>query len=375
MIQRTLHLESYLRPDKVLILYGPRQVGKTTLLKHFLSEHRPDARYRTGDDLVFANDVGSCDLRLLRSMVEPESLFAIDEAQKIPEIGRALKLIVDNIPGVTVIVTGSSSFDLTQHTGEALTGRKTVCMLYPISLLELLYSSTPYDLNRRLPELLVYGMYPEVVSLTTAMEKSERLREIAHSYLLKDILMFESVKSSRILLDLLRLVAFQIGSELSTTEISRSLGIDKNTVSRYLDLLVKSFVLVRLGGFSRNLRKEISKMHKYYFMDVGIRNALIANLNPLNLRDDVGRLWENFMIIERIKKNSYARTPVNYYFWRTYDQKEIDLIEESGGTLHGWEFKWSSGSTKAPRDWLEAYPNGTFDVVTPDSCMDFVRAD
>ncbi|MDZ7793814.1 MAG: ATP-binding protein [Spirochaetia bacterium] len=232
MIQRTLHIESFLRPDKVLILYGPRQVGKTTLLKRYMSEHHPDVQYRTGDDLVFANDIGRCDLHLLRSMVEPDSLFAIDEAQKIPEIGRALKLIVDNIPGVQVIVTGSSSFDLAHRTGEALTGRKTVCMLYPVSLQELLYTSTPYDLNRRLPELLVYGMYPEVVSLTSAAEKSERLREIAHSYLLKDILEFDSVKSSRVLMDLLRLVAFQIGSELSTTELSRSLGIDKNTVSR-----------------------------------------------------------------------------------------------------------------------------------------------
>lgn len=373
MIKRTLDIKAHIRPNKVLVVYGPRQIGKTTLIKNYLSTQQKSYIYKTGDDLAFAHDFGQCSLALLQSIVPEKTLLVIDEAQKIPNIGRALKLVVDNIPDVSIVVTGSSSFDLANRTGEALTGRKTVCTLFPLSLQELLDVHTKYDINTQLSDYLIYGLYPEVVCLKNYREKMDKVTEIAHSYLLKDILDFDTVKNSRILLDLLKLIAFQIGQEVSTTELSKTLGVDKKTVLRYLDLLEKSFVLFSLRGFSRNLRKEVSKMAKYYFYDLGVRNALIANFNQLSLRNDVGQLWENFMIIERMKRNAYMHQPVSYYFWRTYDQKEIDFLEERAGQLFGYECKWQPQKVKAPKDWLETYSPAGFEVISKEHYWDFVQ--
>ena len=232
---------------------------------------------------------------------------------------------------------------------------------------------TAWETGRRLEELLIYGSYPEVISLHSIKDMESRITEIKNSYLIKNILEFQLLKRSQVVLDLLKLLAFQIGSEVSTVELGKQLGLDKKTVQRYLDLLEKSFVLVCLHGFSRNLRKEVSKMKKYYFMDLGIRNSVIAYFNSLDLRNDAGQLWENYMILERIKRNAYSEKKANYYYWRTYDQKEIDLIEESGGRLGGFEFKWNPAKkVKEPKEWMQTYENATWELITPDNYTDFL---
>lgn len=374
MIKRNIDLNQYLEKNKVLIIYGARQVGKTTLVKEFLSKTKLKHAFYTGDDIQFANDLSKCDLYTIKRLVGDIELLVIDEAQKIENIGRALKLIVDNIEDIYVLVTGSSSFDLANSTSEPLTGRKNVITLYPISIDELLKDKSKYDISRRLNEFLVYGAYPNVVTLNSFKDKENRINEIKESYLIKDILEFNKVKRSQLVIDLLKHLAFQIGSEVSTVELGRNLGIDNKTVKRYLDLLEKSFAIFRLPGFSKNLRKEINKMDKYYFYDNGIRNSLIKNFNDLDTRNDVGQLWENFLMIERMKKNTYRELSVNYYFWRTYDQKEIDLIEERGGTLYGYEFKWNKKDVKAPREWVEEYDNSEFKVIDKDNYLEFVTS-
>lgn len=375
VITRGIRLSEVVRENKVVVVYGPRQVGKTTLVHEYLSTAPLSAAEiitRTGDDIPFANQFSRCDLHLYRATVPDGSLLFIDEGQRIPEIGRGLKLIVDNIPGVRVIVTGSSSFDLMQTTGEALTGRKNVVTLYPVSVEESLSVIDQWDLPRHLPDYLRFGMYPEVLTSSTYQQKESVVRELAGSYLLKDILDFDKIKNSKKILDVLRLLAFQVGSQVSTQEVGNTVGIDKNTVARYLDLLEKSFVLYRLDGFSRNLRKEVSKMSKYYFYDLGIRNALISNFNEMPLRNDVGQLWENFLVMERIKHLSYSGQAPNCYFWRTYDRKELDWVEESGGRLRGYEFKWRPAAVAPPRGWLETYPEADFQIVHPENYLDFV---
>jgi hypothetical protein len=374
MIKRNIDLGRYLEKNKVLIIYGARQVGKTTLVKNFLSSTNLKYSFYTGDDIKFAQDLSKCDLYTIKKIVGDIELLVIDEAQKIDNIGRALKLIVDNIKDIYVLVTGSSSFDLANSTSEPLTGRKNLITLYPISIQELLYDTTQYDISRRLGEFLVYGMYPNVVSLENFKDKENRINEIRDSYLIKDILEFNKVKRSQLVIDLLRHLAFQVGSEVSTVELGKNLGIDNKTVKRYLDLLEKSFVIFSLSGFSRNLRKEINKMEKYYFYDNGIRNSLIRNFNDLDTRNDVGQLWENFLMVERMKHNSHNKLSVNYYFWRTYDQKEIDLIEERGGKLYGYEFKWNHKNIKAPKEWVEEYDNSEFKVIDKENYLEFVTS-
>lgn len=372
MIQRAIDIENNLEKNKVLIIYGSRQVGKTTSVEKFLSETSFKHVSYSGDNLEFAHDLAKCDLEHIKRVVGDNHLLFIDEAQKIQNIGTALKLIVDHIPDIRVIATGSSSFDLANTAEEPLTGRKNLLVLYPVAVSELLRDHTLYEFEKRLGQYLIYGMYPEVVTYESYEQKEKRIIEIKDSALIKDILAFQKVKKSRPVIDLLKLLAFQIGSEVSCPELGAKLGLDQKTVRRYLDLLEKSFVLFRLDGFSRNLRKEVSKMSKYYFYDLGIRNALVSNFNDLGTRNDVGQLWENFMVLERIKRNAYAGVSSNYYFWRTYDQKEVDFIEERGGGLYGYEFKWRDNKKKPPGDWLKTYSNATYDVVTPNQYLDFV---
>jgi uncharacterized protein len=369
---RPIKLDQYLHDNKVVVIYGARQVGKTTFIKKFLSTYKKKSAYYTGDDLEFSEAVSKCSLEIFKKMFTGLSLIVIDEAQKVENIGRAVKLIVDNMDNIKFILTGSSSFNLANKTGESLTGRKVVLTLYPISQKELLQEDTQFRIEKNLPENLVYGAYPAVLTAETYNKKEEKLREMVNSYLLKDIFAFNLVKNSKPIRDLLKLLAFQIGSEASLNELASSLEIDKNTVARYIDLLEKSFVLFSLGGFSRNLRKEVYKSQKYYFYDLGIRNSLIANLNPIDLRNDIGQLWENFLVMERIKRNAYSKNYPNYYFWRTYDKKEIDFIEEKKGKLSAYEFKWSKSKVSSPEEFLDTYKNSCFKVITKDDYFEFV---
>lgn len=367
-------IEQDLHPGKVLVIYGPRQVGKTTLIETYLKHTKLRYRLETGDDIQLRQILESESVSTLKNYAEGYDLIVIDEAQRVSNIGLALKILVDQNKTLRVIATGSASFDLSNKLGEPLTGRKVTRILYPLSQLELNQSRSGFDLNRNLETFLIYGAYPEVLNTPSSKGKEEYLRELVGSYLLKDILEMEKIRSPRLLLDLLRCLAFQVGNDVSMSELATQLRIDVKTVGRYLDLLEKSFVIISLSAFSRNLRKEISKSRRYVFYDNGVRNAILANFNALRVRNDVGALWENFMITERIKRNTYLQKHANLYFWRTYDQQEIDLIEETQGQLNAFEFKWSPKRVKTPKIFLETYPTSTFTVITQDNHLPFTTS-
>lgn len=366
-------LESHLMPNKALVIYGPRRVGKTTLLQNFLKQTSLKYKLDSGDNIRSQQILSSQDFSQILAYVEGYELLAIDEAQNIPNIGMGLKIIVDQSPGIRVIVTGSSSFELAGQVGEPLTGRKFTLNLYPMAQSELLSVNNRFELREKLEEFLVFGTYPEVLQAPSQQARVEILTEIANAYLLKDILALDRIKNSRTLSDLLKLLALQVGSEVSISELGTQLGVDVKTVKRYLDLLEKAFVVQRLNGFSRNLRQEVVNKSKYYFLDNGIRNAVIAQFNGLDQRNDHGALWENFMMMERLKYRAYLPLHANTYFWRTYQQQEIDLIEEHGGKLYGYEFKWSQNKpVRPPSLWNETYPNSEFKVIHPENYLDFV---
>jgi len=324
-----------------------------------------------GDNLDIAEILSSQRLSVLKQFTAGYDYLFIDEAQKIPNIGINLKLAVDNIPDLSVFVTGSSAFDLKNKIGEPLTGRSKYYYLYPIAQLELKedYLKAKENLESR----LIFGSYPQVILADTDSQKIDLLESIKNGVLLKDILELDNLKDSLFILNLLRLIAFQIGNDVSMNELASRLGVSKNTVTRYLDLLEKCYILFSLHGFSRNLRKEITKSRRYYFWDNGIRNAIISNFNRLSVRDDLGRLWENYCISERLKRNHYLSLHCNYYFWRTYDQKEIDLIEETGGNLTGFEFKWTEKPIKGPCEFLSTYKDSSFHVIHKDNYLDFIK--
>lgn len=374
MYQRAYEpLDSHLMPNKVLVIYGPRRVGKTTLLQNYLKQTSLKYKLDSGDNIRTQQILSSQDFGQILPYVEGYDLLAIDEAQNIPNIGMGLKIIVDEIPGIRVIVTGSSSFELAGQVGEPLTGRKQTLSLYPMAQSELLSVYNRFELREKLADFLVFGTYPEVLLAPTQRSRIETLTEIANAYLLKDILTFDRIRSTRTLIDLLQLLAFQVGSEVMLSELATQLGVDVKTVKRYLDLLEKAFVIYRLHGFSLNLRQEVANKSKYYFLDNGIRNAIIVQFNELEQRNDQGALWENFIMGERLKYRTYHQLHANIYFWRTYQQQEIDLIEEHGGKLYGYEFKWSQ--TKAvypPSHWIESYKNSEFKVIHPDNYGEFV---
>lgn len=365
-------LDKYLVTGKVLVLTGPRQVGKTTLVRRFLEGCREPALYVMGDDLRAQESWGSMRLDRLNELVEGYATVVIDEAQRIPNIGISLKLLVDSGTTTRLIVTGSSSFQLAGQTGEPLTGRKVSLLMLPLSQTELHTFRNRGELRDTLETQLVYGSYPEVVSAGSDAERRSLLNEISGSYLLKDILELDRVKSAKVLLDLLRLIAFQIGSEVSLRELGGQLGLDYKTVARYLDLLEKGYVLFNVRGYSRNLRKEITKKSKYYFYDTGIRNAVVANFNPLSRRDDAGALWENFLFVERIKLLTYRDVSANHFFWRTWDGQEIDMVEEREGRLDGYEFKWGMKAPTSPRDWKRTYSEATYTLVNRENYLGFV---
>ncbi len=366
------NIEDYLEFGKILVIYGPRRAGKTTLINSYLQRTAFKYKLDTGDNLRTREIISSEDINLIKEYLSGYELYIIDEAQKIPKIGTGLKIIADHLPKIKVMVTGSSSFELAGQVGEPLTGRKNQLTLFPVSQGELLSLCNRFELSERLSEFLIYGSYPEIVSLSDKNQKLKRLKELVESYLLKDIFEFDKVKNSKLILDLLRLIAFQVGSEVSLHEIGRQIGIDTKTVARYLDLLEKSFVLFNLRGFSKNLRKEITKKSKYYFFDNGVRNAIISNFNELELRDDHGALMENFLVAERLKTQHYANVYANNFFWRTWDKKEIDWLEEREGKLFAYEFKFRKNNSKQPKEFLENYPEAVFSLVNRDNYLHFL---
>jgi uncharacterized protein len=373
MITRIFNLNQFISKKKVLIIYGPRRVGKTTLLQDFLSQSTLKIKSDSGDNIRTQAVLNSRDFKRISDYVSGYELLAIDEAQQIEDIGMGLKIIVDNHPDLIVIATGSSSFDLAQKTGEPLTGRKRTLMLYPFSQQELLSLYNIHELKEKLDELLIFGSYPEVILASNRNEKTEILTELVNSYLLKDVLALENIKGTQQIFDLLRLLAFQVGSEVSFNELATKIKMDVKTVIKYIDLLEKGFVIRRLGAFSGNLRREISKKSKYYFLDNGIRNGIILQFNDLEHRDDIGKLFENFIISERIKFLSNNQIYKNLYFWRTYDGWEIDLIEEGDGHLNCFEIKWNpEAKITAPREFLKSYQNSDFKVIHAQNYPDFL---
>jgi len=355
---------------KVIIIYGPRQAGKTTLIKALLSDMDKKYEYFTGDDLYAQSIFSKNELESLKRVLKNDIVF-IDEAQKIENIGLSLKLMFDNL-SMKIITSGSASFELADKLNEPLTGRTKTFWLYPLAYSEIedKYKQTAPETS--LEEMLRFGMYPKIHSLSNDKEKEGYLYEYLNNYLYKDILAFEGVRKPKKVVDLLTLLALQIGKEVSISELSKNLAISQKAVENYLDILEKMFVLVNLRGFSRNLRKEISKTSKYYFMDIGLRNALIRNFNPLKLRQDTGELFENWMIIEKIKAATIFEKPANFYFWRTYDQKEIDLIEERDENLFGYEIKWKNKAVKSPKEWLSKYDNSSFKVINKENFVSFL---
>ena len=360
-------------PGKVVVVYGPRRVGKTTLVRRYVQQSEPDALVVTGEDITVREYLESQSLAKLKSFVGSRRTLIVDEAQYVRQIGLNLKLLVDHVEGLRVIATGSSSFDLAQHTGEPLTGRKYTLLLLPLAQLEIGSIEAAHETKARLDARLIYGSYPEVVLMESNEARETYLKELVASYLFKDILQLEGIRHPDKLMRLLQLVAFQVGREVAVTELGGQLGMNKVTVERYLDLLEKTYVIYGRRGFSRNLRKEITKSRRYYFYDNGIRNALISNFSPLSLRDDAGALWENYVLVERLKHNLYTGRLAESYFWRTYDRQEIDLIEAWGGHLHAAEVKWSPRSASGPpRGWRQAYPGSSFRVVHQENYLDFI---
>lgn len=363
-----------LLPNKVLILLGARRVGKTALIKNYLETIPADSYLQlNGEDIKDANLLKERSVSNYKRLLANVPLLVIDEAQHIPDIGMILKLIVDSIDGIKVIATGSSVFDLSNNLGEPLVGRKNTMYLFPLAQIEFSEKENYKKTIENLEQRLLFGSYPELEQYEDWASKEEYINEIINSYLLKDILIFDGIKHSNKIYDLLRLIAFQIGKEVSLLELATQLQMSKNTVANYLDLLSKVFVLFKVEGFSRNLRKEIVKSSRWYFYDNGIRNGIINNFKTIENRNDIGELWENYLASERIKKQQYQKINTKNYFWRTYDQQELDWLEERGETLAGFEFKWNENrKAKIPTAFAKAYPEATFEVINRSNYLDFI---
>ena len=366
----------YLWPNKVLLILGPRRVGKTHLLRKVLAQLPQEKVLQlNGEDMATEEVLKLRTVENYKRLLSNYTLLVIDEAQKIPEIGLILKLIVDEISGLKILVTGSSMFDINNKLGEPLTGRKITLQLFPFAQQEYMQIENLVQTKSNLEERLIFGSYPELLHYGSTKEKTNYLNELVSDYLLKDILTLDGLRNSSKMLDLLKLIAFQIGKEVSLEELGKQLGLSKNTVERYLDLLSKVFVVYKLSGFSRNLRSEVVKSARWYFYDNGIRNALIANFSTLSMRTDIGELWENYCFSERLKHQHYQQIQASNYFWRTYQQQEIDWIEDRAGNLFAYELKWNSKkAVKPPKTWSNAYPNAQFAVITPDNYLDWIGA-
>jgi hypothetical protein len=361
------------RPGRVWMLLGARRVGKTVLVRDFVAGDGGRWLVWQGEDAAVSGLFRSLSAERYRHVFQGVDGVFLDEAQAIAGIGVGLKLLVDTLPALKVIVTGSSAFQLEQEAGAPLAGRRVVRVLHPVNFAELREWRGPLTPQGLLEDLMIYGQYPEVLCLGQPVERREYLRQLTEDYLLRDILSFENLRHADKLRQLLRLVAWQTGSEVSLPELAAQLQLNKATVERYLDLLEKAFVLHRVGGFARNLRKEVTKSVRYYFHDNGIRNAIVDQFQPLALRNDTGALWESLVINERVRRCDYGRMERHGYFWRTYDQQEIDRIETSpDGSVEGFECKWSVQTYAPPKGWQRAYPGTRVHLVHRENFGEYI---
>lgn len=368
-------IESFYK-GKIIIIVGPRQVGKTTLAEEIIRQFD-----QTGEETAIFNcdnpsdrsALDNKDFENLDRLVGQKKIVFIDEGQKVASIGQSAKLMVDKYKDAKqIVITGSSAINLLSRTEEALTGRKKTFFLYPLSMAEVFSGGESLAASKTLETILISGLYPEVMLNTGLSEKIKILQDLSSGSLYKDIFEFDQIKNSSVIFNLLKALALQIGSEVSYNELANMLGIDRKTVERYIDLLEKSFIIFRLAPYYTNKRKEISKSKKIYFYDLGIRNVIINSFNFLDARNDAGALWENFLIVERLKRQKYENIYANNYFWRTLNKKEIDWIEERESKLFGYEFKWKSKGAKAPKDWLKSYPNSEFMEINQENYLDFI---
>lgn len=365
-------IESKLNSNKVIVLTGARRVGKTFLLNKLQADFKGKSLFMNGEDLDIIELLTDRRVSSYQRWAGNLDLLILDEAQVVPEIGKTLKLLIDSFPNLTILASGSSAFELSNQTGEPLVGRQIKFQLFPLAHIELAQNENFLETRQNLENRLVFGSYPDVVQLSDSEEQTDYLKGLVNAYLLKDILMFEQVRYSHKMLQLLQLVAYQVGQEVSFEELSKALQIDRNTVERYLDLFSKVFIIFRIGGYSKNLRKEVTKSSKWYFFDNGIRNALINNFAAVPQRQDVGALWENYLASERMKYNAYTRAFPYTYFWRTYDQQELDWLELQNDQLNAYEFKWNDSKVKFPKAFVEAYPDAKTNWINRDNYTDFL---
>lgn len=373
MIDRKLSkkIQTLLGGKKAIVVIGARQVGKSTLLGQMLGD-RKDVIWMNGDDMDVQELFRDISSTRLRAILANNKFLVIDEAQRIPDVGLRIKLITDQVPDVQVVATGSSSFELTAKVNEALTGRKREFKMFPLTFGEMVAHTNLLEELRMIPHRMVYGYYPEVVC--NPGDEHNTLKELSDSYLYKDILSLDNVNKPDKLVRLLKALAMQIGSQVSYNEVGNMIGLDSKTVEKYVDILEKCFIIFRLGSFSRNLRNELKASRKIYFWDLGIRNALIGNLSQVENRYDIGELWENFVIAERLKQLSYNNSFAQSWFWRTRQQNEIGYIEEENGVLKAYEFKWNvnKANVKCPESFRVSYPDAIFKVITPKNIDEFL---
>ncbi len=372
MIRRTIQdaIERSLFKGKAIIIYGARQVGKTTLIRALQQDAAARSIYLSCDEPDVRRALSGKTSTELKMLIGGSKLVLIDEAQRVAAIGLTMKLLTDTAPDVQVIATGSSAFELSSRIEEPLTGRKREFRLYPFSLTELGQMYSPVEVGRLVERCLIYGLYPEVINAPETAAAA--LREIARSYLYKDVLAFQQIRNAEALERLVQSVALQIGSEVSYNELAQQVGVDKKTIASYLRILEQAFIIFRLGSFSRNLRNELKRSRKIYFLDTGIRNAVVNNLNPPELRGDVGGLWENFVIAERMKRNHNRQLFPSTYFWRSHQRREIDYLEELNGELRGYEIKWREQRMKVPAAFSAAYPDCPVTLINRENTAGFV---
>ncbi len=363
---------SLIRPGKVIAILGARRVGKTKLLQNLTTKINEDYVFLNGDDIETLNILEPRTQSNYKRLMGSKKLLIIDEAQEIPEIGHKLKLMVDTIDQLKIVITGSSAFAINNQIGEPLTGRMKTLFLYPIAQIEFNYHESYIDTTRNLEDRLVFGSYPELSSIENTSEKIDYLKELVNNHLLKDIFAYEGIKKRDKITGILQKLAFRTGSEISVEALAREIGISKNTADKYLDLFSKVFIMYNVSGFSRNKDNEITKMKKWYFFDNGIRNAIIHSFQKLNMRDDVGQLWENYLNSERKKFLDYKGSLGFEYFWRTHSRQEIDRIEEIDNTLRAFDYKWTEKPVKVPSEFARAYPQASFEVIHRGNYLDFI---